>query len=177
MKKLHYGLHTFIYYIAWFAGILLAARGFAWLSAAIVMACAFLQLYWQYTIQQHIHGFWYLLGLLVFISTLVDSLLVFTGIVIFAANPFSPFLTPPWMMAMWVSFTVILYAILDKLVNHLLLLAILSFAGFALAFAAGAKMAAAYFPYGYRTCFFIGAIWLILLPTMVYYYQRLINIK
>lgn len=177
MNNLHYLVHLLAYYIAWFSCITLAARGYAWVSTLIVIACVSLQLYWQYKMQQNTRGLGYLIGLVVFFSTLIDSVLISTGVVIYAANPFAPYVTSPWMMATWVSFTVILYATLYRLFDHLLLLGLLSFAGFALAFAIGAKMGAAVFPYGYKTSFLIGAIWFLLLPFIVYCYQKIMDIK
>lgn len=177
MTKFHYLFHSIAYYVAWFSCITLAARGYAWLSSLIVIICVFLQIYWQYKIQHKTRGLWYLIGLVVFFSTLIDSLLICKGVIIFAANPFAPYVTSPWMIAIWISFTVILYATLYKLFNHLTLLGLLSFSGFALAYAIGAKMGAAFFPYGYKTCFLIGAIWLILLPFVVYCYKKIMDIK
>lgn len=173
MKNLHYVFHSLAYYLAWFFCIKLAAQGYAFLSAFIVIACVLLQIYWQYKIQHNTRGLFLLLSLVVCVSTLVDSLMVFNGIIIFAANPFAPYFTAPWIITIWISFTVVLYSTLSRLFAHLVLLSVLSFFGFALSFAVGAKMGAAYFPYGYQTCFLIGAIWFILLPLIVFVYQRI----
>ena len=177
MRKFHYLVHSIVYYVAWFSGILLAARGYAWLSSLVVMACVFLQIYWQYKIEHNIQGLWYLIGLVVFFSTLMDSLLLFKGVIIYAANPFAPYFTSPWMIAMWISFTVILYSTLYKLFSHMILLGLLSLVGFALAYASGVKMGAAFYPYGYNTSFLIGAIWLLLLPFVVYCYKKIMDLK
>jgi hypothetical protein len=177
MIKFHYLFHSIAYYVAWFLCLKLAAHDYAWLSTFIVIACVLLQIYWQYKIQRKTQGLWQLLGLIIFISTLTDSLLIFNGVIIYAANPFAPYITAPWMIAIWISFTVVLYATLHRLFNHLMLLGILSFAGFALAYGMGAKMGAAFFPYGYKTCLLIGAIWLILLPFIGYCYKKIMEIK
>lgn len=177
MNQFHYFFHSIVYYLAWLSCIVLAARGYPWLSSLIVIACSLLQIYWQYKIQHYTHGLWYLIGLVVFISALIDSLLVFNGFIIYSANPFAPYFTSPWMIAIWISFTVVLYATLYKLFDHLILLGLLSFAGFSLAYATGAKMGAALFPYGYKTCFFIGLIWLVLLPFVIYLYNQTMDIK
>ena len=177
MKKFHYLFHSITYYVAWFSCISLAFHGYAWLNSFIVIFCVLLQIYWQYKIQHNTHGLWCLLGLVVFISTLVDSLLIFNGIIIYAANPFAPYVTSPWMITIWISFTVVLFATLNKLFNHLILLGLLSLLGFALAYTIGAKMGAAFFPYGYKTCFFIGAIWMIMLPFVVGCYKKIMDIK
>lgn len=177
MKKVHYVFHVITYYVAWFTCIALAARGYAWWNSFIVILCVLLQIYWQYKTQHNTHGLWCLLGLVVFVSTLIDSALILSGFIINTANPFAPYATSPWMISIWISFTVSLYATLNTLFNHLTLLGLLSFVGFALAYALGAKMGAAIFPYGYKTCFFIGAIWLILLPCVVYCYKKIMDIK
>jgi hypothetical protein len=177
MTKFHYLFHSIAYYVAWFSGITLAARGDAWLSSFIVIACVVLQIYWQYQIQHNTRGLGYLIGLVVIFSTLIDSLLIYKGVIIYAENPFAPYVTSPWMIAIWISFTVILYATLSKLFNHLILLGLFSFVGFSLAYTMGVKMGAAFFAYGYKTSFLIGAIWLILLPFVVYCYKKIMDIK
>lgn len=173
MKTLHYLIHTVSYYVAWFACIMLAARGYAWISSLTVVACVLLQLYWQHQTERPLQGLWLLLAIVVSISTLIDSILVYKGIVIYSANPFSPYFTSPWMITIWISFTVVLYATLISLFEHLLLLGFLSFLGFALAFRIGGSLGAAFFPYGSDiTSILIGLIWSCLLPFCVYCYQR-----
>ena len=177
MTKFHYLFHSIAYYVAWFSCLTLAAHGYAWFSSFVVIVCVSLQIFWQYKIQHTTRGLWYLIGLVVFFSTLIDSLLISTGVIRYAANPFAPYVTSPWMITIWISFTVILYATLAKLFDRLTLLGLLSFAGFASAYAIGAKMGAAFFPYGYKTSFFIGAIWLILLPFIVHCYKHIMETK
>lgn len=173
MNTLHYLIHTTAYYVAWFACITLAARGYAWISSLVVVACVGLQLYWQHQTGRTLQGLWLLLAIIVSVSTLVDSILVYKGIVIYSANPFAPYFTSPWMIAIWVSFTVVLYATLSNLFNHLFLLGLLSCAGFATAFWIGASLGAAFFPHGSNmTCLGIGVIWAILLPFCVCLYEK-----
>jgi hypothetical protein len=176
MNKFHYLFHSIAYYIAWFSCIPLAARGFAWVSTFIVILCVLLQIYWQYKVHKSTLGLWYLIAIIVLFSTLVDSLLVYSNVVVLSANPFSPYFTSPWLITLWISLALFMYGTLSHLFKHLILLGILSFIGFAFAFASGAKMGAVFFPYGYETCFLIGAIWLILLPLLIYCYERILNI-
>lgn len=174
LNTLHYLIHTIIYYITWFTGITLAARGYAWISSLIVIAGVVLQLYWEHQKGHSLQELWLLLAIVVFISTLIDSTLVYKGIIIYAANPFSPYFTSLWMIAIWISFTVTLHATLRDLFSHLFLLALLSGIGFFLAFRIGASLGAAFFPYGTNlTCIFIGVIWSFLLPFCVYGYQKI----
>ena len=173
MKKFHFLFHLVAYYSAWFSCMTLAAHGYTWVSTAVVVMCVLMQMLWQFKVQHHTSGLLFLLAIMVIASTLIDSLLLFSGVIIYAANPFSPYVTPPWMIATWISFTVILYATLSSLFNRLMLLGALSFFGFTLAFAMGAKMGAAFFPYGYKTSFLIGGIWFIMLPTLMCLYKKL----
>ncbi|MBN9229232.1 MAG: DUF2878 domain-containing protein [Legionella sp.] len=173
MNKAHYLIHLTVYYIAWFAGITLAAQGYPWRSTLIVGVCIVLQLYWQYKSKSMMSGVWRLLLIILFFSSLIDSLLIYKGIIIYSANPFAPYFTSPWMIGIWLSFTVLLYATLSGLFSHLFLLGILSWLGFAVAFYLGARLGAAFFPYGtVITCFFIGAIWAFVLPFCVYCYRK-----
>lgn len=175
MNLLHLVFHYIAYYVAWFSCMTLAAQGYAWLSTAVVILCVLLQLYWLSKGQPLTYRLLQWIGILVGISTLIDSLLVFNGIIIYAANPVAPYATPPWMIATWLSFSVVLYATMERLIAHLVALGLLSFFGFALAFSLGAKMGAAAFPYGINTCFWIGAIWLFLLPWAVHHYHKMIS--
>lgn len=174
MNTLYYLTHTIAYYVAWFACITLVADGYAWISSLIVVACVVLQLYWQYYMKKTIEGLGILLVIIVSLSTLIDSVLVYKGIVIYAANPFTPYFTSPWMITIWISFSVILYATLSRLFDHLFFLGFLSLLGFTIAFRVGGNFGAASFPYGRDiTCFLIGLIWSFLLPTCIYCYKRI----
>ena len=172
MKNVNYLVHLVAYYAAWFFGLTFAARGKPWASSLVALCCVALALVWQYQIQQRTRGLWFLMGLTVCSSTLIDSLFVFNSVIVYSENPFAPYITSPWMIAQWVSFTVLLYATMTTLFNHLIGLGLVSFFGFAAAYALGAKMGAAYFPYGYTTCFFIGGIWLVMLPIIGRLYKK-----
>ncbi len=174
MNTLHYLIHTTAYYLAWFACIILAARGYAWISPLMVVFFVGLQVYWQHQTGRSLQGLWLLLAIVISISTLFDSTLVYKGIVIYSANPFSPYFTSPWMITLWISFTVVLYATLSKLFDHLFLLGLLAGVGFSLAFHIGGVLGAAFFPYGsITTCLFIGVMWCFLLPFCAYLYQKI----
>ncbi|KTD27202.1 MULTISPECIES: DUF2878 family protein [Legionella] len=174
MNALHYLIHTSAYYFSWIACIALAARGYAWISSFIVLTCVGLQLYWQHKTGRTLKGLWLLLTIVVLTSTLIDNALVYTKTVIYSANPFSASFTPPWMISLWISFTVFLYATLSDLFNHLFLLGFFSCIGFTLAFRIGESLGAVSFPYGSNiTCLFIGILWSIGLPFCVYCFQKI----
>jgi hypothetical protein len=109
------------------------------------------------------------------VGSFTDTLFIWSGFIVFQSNPFAPYFTSPWMISIWISFAVLMFATLSSLFKHYFILGILSFLGFALAYGFGTKMGAALFPHGYGTCVLIGITWAIVLPICVYIYQRQVN--
>jgi hypothetical protein len=175
MNKLHYPFHFFAYYISWIACLLLAARGMGGLAGLVVLIFVAAQIVWQYTVRKDTSGLFLLIVLLTLVGSLVDSLFVAGGLVIFASNPFAPYFTAPWMISLWISLSVLFFSTLSNLFTRYVLLGLLSWAGFAAAYAAGARMGAAIFPLGYVTCFLVGLVWAILLPLLIVFYQRILQ--
>lgn len=163
-----------MYYLAWYLCIFFAARGESWLSTVIVLICVVVQIFWLYSVQKRTHGLWLLSGLIAGAGTVIDSLLVMSGLVNYAANPREPFIAP-WIIALWISFAVNLYTLPDLVFERLTWLGLASFGGFALAYKYGAFMGAVFFPYGDETCFLIGFIWLMVLPSTVLWYKKLME--
>lgn len=170
MNSMHYLFHLLAYYIAWIICILLAAQGHGLLGALIVILLVLLQIYWQFKLQKNTKGLFYFILILTGVGSLIDTFLIWNGIIILASNPFSPYFTSPWMINLWISFAVFMFSTLSYLFSHYFFTAALSFFGFSIAYALGVKMGAAFFPYGYLTSLLIGAIWAILLPLSLYSY-------
>jgi hypothetical protein len=106
---------------------------------------------------------------------LLDTIFMHAGIIRFSSNPFSPYFTAPWMIALWISFAILLYSVLSNLLSRYLLMGLLAFAGFPIAYASGVKMGAAFFPNGYLSCVIIGIAWAICLPLCLSFYNRIIK--
>jgi hypothetical protein len=173
MNIVHYLIHTAAYYFAWFIGIFFAAQGRPWLSSFVILTCVSLQLYWQFLTKQSLARLGYLVLIIVTLSTFIDSLMIYHGIVVYSANPFAPYFTSPWMISLWISFSVVLFTTLSILFDHLATLGVLSLIGFFFAFRIGATLGAASFPYGINmTCLFIGFVWSLLLPICVYFVRH-----
>lgn len=173
MNRFHYHFHVLIYYIVWTAGILSAANGFAWISTFIILIGVSLQYYWQYHVHQQYKGMNTWVFIITTLGIVVDSTFLHLNLINFYANPFSHFLSPPWMIALWINFALVFYSTLFHLFQHLYILAVLSFLGFSFAYAIGVKTGAAFFPGGYFTAFLIGLVWMILLPLSVYFFNRI----
>lgn len=170
MKIIHLGFHLVSYYIAWFVCILTAARGYVWLGPAVVGVLVLLQWWWQYRRGETEH-LWRWVLLLTGLGFVVDSMLLWVGEIQFFANPW-PF-SPPWMLALWVNFSIVLYACLRDWFDRYWLMAVLALLGFPLAYWAGVALGAATLPGGYLSGVWIGVVWMILLPLAMRIYREI----
>lgn len=161
-KAAYYLVHTFLYYVAWVLGILLASENRGWEGAAVVLAFAMVQFFLEYKTSKRVDALIGISLLLTAAGVVVDTTWVVTGIAVFNANPFAGYFTPPWMMMLWLSFAIFTYATKPYQYFSLPLLAVFALVGFSLVFAIGAKLHVVLFPYGtYLTCFSIGLVWAI----------------
>ena len=103
-----------------------------------------------------------MMGLFTIFGTLTDTLIMRYGLISFSSNPFGDLLSPPWMASLWLSFSMIFYALLESFYKRYILLGLLSLIFFSLAYATGVKMDAAHLPYGYLSSIVIGFILAIL---------------
>ena len=129
------------------------------------------QYYWQYKIKQSYH----LLNLIIFVTAtgfIVDSLFAAFKIILFRANPFFSFFSPPWMIALWTNFSIILYVFFNKYFLRCRLMFLLSLIGFPLAYAAGVGLGAASLLKGYISLFIIAITWAFVLPALLYSYGK-----
>lgn len=151
----------------------LAARGNVISSTLIVIVCTLLQIFFEYKQKNNLHGVGYLIILLVIAGGCVDSVAVYYKILVFAANPWAPYATSPWMLTIWASFAVNMFCLMPNLLKRPALLAALCLPGFAAAYYVGAQIGAASFPLGDITCLGIGLVWSILLPICSYMYSKI----
>lgn len=171
-QQIHYLFHLIAYYVAWIGAIMLAARGDAWWATSIVFALVVGQLFWQHYAMHDTNGLTSLIILLTLIGTTFDTVMMWLGLVHFAANPFYPYSSPPWMIAIWVSFAVIFYVTCRALFKRYFLLSVLTIPGFAIAYWVGARLGAANFPYGNSTSILVGVLWGVLLPCCMFAYSH-----
>jgi len=157
------------YYLAWFTSVLSAAHNYRWYGFIAVICICMLQLTLLYCIKKTKS----LVTMIFLISAsgfLVDSVLSFTGVIIFNANPWPIAFAPPWIICLWITFSIVYYATLDILFSRYLLTSIISFFAFPLAYIAGIMLGAGELPHGYFSSVVIGAIWALLLPYINYRY-------
>lgn len=166
-----YIFHLTANYFAWFCGILLAARQKCWTAFFLIIAVSALQILWQLKIRNDSKYLFRIVFLLTLIGPIVDTLFLHFKIVYFNANPFYPYYSSPWMIAIWFNFSILFFSLVRNLFRCYSLIGILSLIAFPLSYFAGAKLGAASFPLGSRYCIVIGIVWAFLLPFCLYLYN------
>ena len=132
-----FNLYNFvIYQLAWFAVILGAARGFAWLGAAMALLVTGVHLWLRREPLE-----FRLVGVAVFLGLVIDTTLAATGQVQFASNGNLP-IAPYWMLSLWVAFATTLNHSLRWLMVRPLAAGIGGAVGGPLAYLAGERLGA-----------------------------------
>lgn len=165
MKLRDVVLFTVANYFIWFTCILSAASGRIWLGLILALIVTLTQLIWSHRAKIEIH---YPLACLVLLSGItIDSILSLSSIIVYHANPWQ--LAPPWIIGIWLNFSLIYASCLLPLLTKKGLIATLAFIGFPLAYLAGAKLQAATLNYGYLSLLVVAITWAIVLPLLNHY--------
>lgn len=143
-----------------------AASGYIWLGFIIALIVTLTQLLWSKLVNIQIN---YKLAFTILLSgIIIDSLFSLSGIINYHANPW--YIAPPWIIGIWLNFSLIYASFLLALLKRNMLMASLAFIGFPLAYLAGAKLQAATLNYGYLSLLLVAIIWSIALPLINYYH-------
>lgn len=160
--------------LGWFACVLGAARGSPWFGPLLVALVLALHL----RLTQDRVGEVRLLVFAGLAGFLLDSAQAAAGTFSFptAAVPTwwnLPWLSPPWMVALWPNFATTLHTSLAWLVGRYRLAALLGVLGGPLSYYAGARLGALSFPQELVTSLLvIGLVWAIALPTLLWVSER-----
>ena len=165
-------LHGVAYYIAWLSCILFAAHGNGWAGPVIVLLLLIVQCCWQIKIKATRH-LWLFVLILTVLGTATDWFMIQQGLIVFEAGVFGPQFPPLWEIAIWINFSVVLYACLRHYFDYYWTFAVLALFGFPLAFWCGGLLGAATFPQHVVGIAMTGIIWTILLPSTLLAFHHL----
>jgi hypothetical protein len=126
-----------LFQIGWFASILGAAGGHAFVGPVAVGLILAIHFRWLGTKRE-----WPLLVLSGALGTLAESVLALTGLVSYRADPAPRWLCPPWITAMWVNFAMTLKHSLGWLEGRCVLALLLGALAGPLAYVAGERLGA-----------------------------------
>ncbi len=173
----NYCFHFVAYNIAWSSSVYSAAKGYPWLGLIVTTFITILQISWlklnQYN-TKHLFTFIFYLSI---IGCIGDSLLVYYNFIIFVSNPFPFPLTAPFMIGIWINFSVLFYATLQSLIVRPFILGILSFFGFMMAYFFGASMEAVMLVQGTKTLLYLSLTWGVVLPLSISLFNRLLPLE
>jgi hypothetical protein len=151
--------------IGWFACILTAARGNGWLGPLVVGVLAALYLA---TMPRPGRQLRLLLGAAL-LGFVLDSLLSLSGMLSFQSNPLSDSMAPPWIVAMWVNFSLALRSSMRWLLGRYGLGSLLGALGGPSAYYAGAAAGAAEFLAGTPAVLVtLAVVWALAVPILLF---------
>lgn len=164
-------LHSILFYVIWFCCVLGAAQGYPWFGPVIGMIILFTQYLFQRFVIKDFAGLISFMLVLTLVGSIIDTLLTQVGWIIFSHNPFDPWLSPPWMMVLWLNFAMVYYSCMQSWWPRYWLLGILSLVGFPWAYITGEIFGAARLVHGLYSSVLIGIIWAVLLPSISIYFS------
>lgn len=167
-------VHGACYYIVWFLSILSASKGYLWVGFFASIVISMLQYIFE-SKNPNIKFLWIFILIVTLAGFFFDTLLLNLHLMIFNANPFNHYCSPPWMIGLWINFSIVIYFCLYKYFHHFILFSLLSFFGFPLAYLSGVKLGAATFAKPLEAVIFIAVIWAILLPCILYFFKKRIE--
>lgn len=171
-SKIHFIFHYICYYAAWVLGVEYVAAGKGLQATAIVLAITAVQVAWQYLVQKRSNGLLLMVLIFTLAGFVMDSVFLYSGVIVFNANPWAYAWSPPWMMSLWISFAVSYYAVMDRFWGRYWLIGIMSLFAFPVVYYAGIRLGVASLPKGVMSLGFYGLVWCVLLPLCDYVCRR-----
>ncbi|MDF1827564.1 MAG: DUF2878 family protein [Legionellaceae bacterium] len=163
-----------LYYIVWFLSIYFARANLGYVALYVSIVISLIQSTLFIT-KKHVKPF--ILWLIAFslFGYLVDSLFQTYGILSFKFNAWGDYFAPPWILALWINFSVICFGMRRFLMQYAQYMPLLALCGFPLTYAAGIKLGVAHFVYPVLSPLIQGLIWAVLFSGCVYIMNKLLN--
>jgi hypothetical protein len=162
-------LNIALFQLGWFACVLGAAHGYAWLGGITTLVIVTIHLA-RAPDRVAEAGLIASAGIL---GAIFESLLMLSGLVHYRAGIIVPGLAPHWMVALWLLFATSCNVSLRWLKNRLWLSATVGAVAGPAAYYAGQRLGAIEFPAPGPALLAIGLGWAVLLPALIALAQRL----
>ncbi len=165
-----YLINFVLFQLAWFAGILGAAHQQASIGILVMVLCGAFHIW---SLPRASRRAEYLLMLQCFcLGTLIDTVLMHAGIMVYASpNPIG-FLSPLWMSLLWVALAMTLNHSLAWLKNKYWLSAILGSITGPLSYLAGVRLDAGSMPDEVYSLVTLSIVWALSMPLMMFWSQK-----
>ena len=158
-----------LFQVGWFACVLGAANGTAWIGLVAVGAVVA----WHVVQARDRGSELRLLLLATAVGAVFETLLVRTGWVQFTSGVWMAGIAPAWMVVLWANFATTLNVSLRPLRDRLWLAALLGVVGAPLAYFGGSRLGALEMPAVAPALVAVGAGWLLLAPALFAAARRL----
>ena len=158
-------LVIYTYYIVWFGSLILAANNFAWLPLLLSLSISSLQLFFWCDLSK-VKNWKLFMFSLSCLGFLIDSIFTATSLIHFQPNPFYPYVAPPWILGLWINFSVLCISLVEMLNLLHRFLWLLALIGFPAAYLGGVGFHVAIFHLGTTSSIILGLIWMVLFPIL-----------
>ena len=157
-----------IFQAAWFAAVLGAAHGLAvWGCGCVIAAVG-----WHLAVSARPAVEARLIGAVVLIGLVAESVMARQGVVGFASGQLAPYTAPYWMVALWGLLAITLNVTMRWLKGHWWLAASIGAVAGPLSFASGVRLGAAHFITAAPALVILACIWAVLMPTIMWLSDR-----
>ncbi len=165
MKKI---IFVMCYYFVWFSCIYLGTINQPYM--ALLLSCIIS----SFQIKCFIHKNNYIklikwMTILTAIGFFIDSIWAITGILIFTANPWFSYLAPPWILGLWINFSVLCYFIKGLLIKYIRYLPIVALVQFPVAYLGGAQFGGVIIPSYSNAIMLLGGVWFFIFPITIFF--------
>ena len=168
MRRIDIAMNVILYQCAWFAGVLGAAAGNAWLYAGGVAAALLWHLFRAPEPLREVR----LIVVAAGIGAAVDSVIVASGWVRMEGQLLMGGFLPLWMVALWAAFATTLNVSLRAFRNRYALASFLALIGAPLAYIAGARLGALEWVMTVPALALIGVAWALSMPLLLHTARR-----
>jgi hypothetical protein len=165
-----YLINFVLFQLAWFAGILGAAHRQAFIGILVMVLCGVIHLR---SLPRASRRAEYVLMFQCFcLGTLIDTVLMHAGIMVYASpNPIG-FISPLWMSLLWVALAMTLNHSLAWLKNKYWLSAILGSIAGPLSYLAGIRLDAGSMPHENYSLATLSIVWALTMPLIMFLSQK-----
>jgi hypothetical protein len=165
MKKI---IHVLAYYIVWFGCLFFAKANYPWAGLSLSVTISLFQIGLLFLTKDIVRLAYFLL-MFALIGYAIDTFLSISQLIYFAANPWEGYLAPPWILGLWLNFSILCFVFRDVLNRVSKFFPIIAFIGFPLAYGGGVTLGVAVFSKGIVSALLLGAIWMIVFPFLFYF--------
>lgn len=167
-------IHAILYNIIWYLCIKSATSELLWFYTAISFLLLCAQVIYYKICHPKFQKLLTFVATLSFLGCCLDSALCYFKLFHFKAS-FFYCVSPAYLLIIWLSFSVMFYALFKSLFKRHILVGLLSFFGFSFSYFLGSKLGAATPLMGVLSYLIVGLIWMLLLPSFLYIFKRANN--